>query len=160
MYTKLKKALLPGTNYSPGPKFDPEEYPKWKDTEEKTLERTFTTYTLKIIKKDGTEQYMECEDYRRVSERRSDNDYLQLDFLYNIITKDYHNPKLTISQRMKREINMDEVYYWEEVDSTTKKAVRDVTVGTKLTTKNGEYLKEETKIKEKHGEAEVINAEE
>jgi len=149
--------------------YDPDNYPKWRNLERKTIEATFTTYTIKVVRKDGTEDYMECEGYHKTSSnvahdnfRRTtnvnikDKDYLNLEFLEDVYVKDtMRYTGLKTKTKQKRQINMDEVYYWEEVDATEKKATKEVTVGMKETLSNdNSYVKERRTIKEEHGDIE------
>lgn len=152
-----------------------DEYPKYRDEERKTLETYFTTYTLKIVKKDGSEQYMDCEDYElstgEVStshdsfHRRSttkfnaqSSDYLKISFLDEIKTRK-KNPNLKTELDQNRTLNMDEIYMYDKVDEKRKVAKQDVTVATKEYVRFGE-LRTKRVVKKEHGEPEVEEVDE
>lgn len=114
-------------------KYDPEDYPKWDNLREETVEGTFTTKTIKVVYKDGSEEVMDAEvvDVNQANAKAVDLDLTFSFFDKGKVSTAAGEVQAKRLNEQKRYIDYDEVKKWEIIDETEKRYRATAKVGDK-----------------------------
>lgn len=108
---------------------DLSEYPYYENLRSARALGYYNTYTIKVVWSDGSEDMMDCEDYRL-----DEHNNLILEFMEEPKAKvSGSTPFLSIPTMPKRSIDDNDRRYWELVDSESHVIEKQVEFGEKIT---------------------------